>query len=142
MQILYSFIVAIFFSGLFFYLINFALLPYNSEKIVDIQNLIIFTISLISSISSIFVFFHSAIDKLFFRKFYEKPRIMLAVRRGLFLGIHLSGLIWMRIFGFWFWHIVLLYSALILLFETLFLSIDMKRKQRREKKLKEEQIQT
>jgi uncharacterized membrane protein len=122
MQILYTFIVSIFFSGLFFYLINYALIPYNSENIVDIRNLIIVSIVLILAIASLFSTVHQFIDKLFFRKFFEKPHIFMAIRRGVLLGILLLSIAWLRIFGFWEMHTAILVFVLIILIEALFIS--------------------
>jgi hypothetical protein len=122
MQILTLLIIGIFFSGLFYYLINFALVPYTAELILDVQNLIIVSIVFSFAIACIFGFFHAGLDKLFILKFYEKPRIVLSLRRGFFIGIFLSSLAWLRIFGFWQWHIVLLVFILILLIEALFYS--------------------
>lgn len=122
MQILYTLIISVFFSGLFYYLINFALIPYTNEKILDIKNLIIVSVIFIITLASIFSLFHQIIDKVFFRKFYEKPKIILAARRGILLGILLIGLAWLRIFGFWEIHIILLVVVLVMLFEALFMS--------------------
>ncbi|MFC1780469.1 hypothetical protein ACFLY9_02135 [Patescibacteria group bacterium] len=122
MQILYTFVVSIFFSGLFYYLINYALIPYNSENLVDLSNLVIVSIVLIIAIASLFGSVHQFIDKLFFRKFFEKPRTFIAVRRGILLGVLLLGLAWLRIFGFWETHTALLVFVLIILIEALFIS--------------------
>lgn len=115
--------MAIFFSGLLFYLVNFVLLPYKSDDMLDVKNLAIVSAIFVLAVTSIFAFFHLIIDKLFFRRFYEKPRIDLAVRRGGLLGIVLAGLAWLRVFGFWELHIILLVLVLVLLFEAFFLSV-------------------
>lgn len=122
MVILYVLILGVFFSGLLFYLIQFALVPYNSENVIDIQNLIIISGLFVICVAFFFAFLHLLIDKLFFRKFYEKPGVFPAIRRGMLLGIFLAGLAWLRIFNFDEVHIVLLIFSLILLIEGLFLS--------------------
>jgi len=123
MLFFYTLIIAVFFSGIFYYLINFALVPYNSEDVLDIHNLVIVSIVFVLSATSIFSLFHLIFDKLFFRKFYEKPRILLAMRRGLLLGILLAGYAWVRVFGFWTLEVVLLFTSLIFLTEALLLSL-------------------
>lgn len=97
------------------------LLPYNNENMLDVKNLVIVSVIFIVSVTSIFCFFHQIIDKLFFRKFYEKPRLGRSIRRGFFLGALLVGLFWLRIFGFWEFHIVLLLFILIMLLEAFFI---------------------
>ncbi len=123
MIILYILLTAVFFSGLFFYLINYSLLPYDDDFNLDIQNLLIVSLLFIVCIALIFVFFHLILDKLFFRRFYEKPKIFLAIRRGTLVGFVLAGIAWLRIFEFWQWHIILLIVLLGVLFELLFLNI-------------------
>jgi hypothetical protein len=123
MQVLYTFIVSVFLGGLLFYLTNVSLTPYNEEGLVDVRNLAIVTFVALLFIASFFSVFHQIIDKLFFRKFYQKPRALLAVRRGLLIGVLLLGLAWLRIFGFWEWHIIVLAFMLVILFEAFFVSI-------------------
>lgn len=125
MLILYSLIVSAFFGGLLYYLIDVALLPYTNDNVVDVKNLIIVGIVFICAFSSFFSFFHMLVDKLFFRKFYQKPRLVLALRRGIILALIVVGFAWMRIFDFWQVHIILLAVSLGLLFEALFLSIQL-----------------
>ena len=123
MQILYSLIISVFFGGLFYYLTNNVLIPYDSEGMLDVNNLTIVSSILILTVTSFFTFLHLLVDKLFFRKFYENPRIFLAIRRGVLLGILLVSLAWIRIFDFWQWNIILLVASLPVLFEALFISV-------------------
>ncbi len=120
MQILYTLIVAIFFGGIFFYLVNWVIVPWNSENIVDVKNLTIFSVLFIITFTCFFSFIHQIVDKLFFRKFYEKPRLVRSIRRGFLLGLMLISLAWLRIFGFFEWHIIALNILLMILFEILF----------------------
>lgn len=126
MQIFYTFIISIFFSGLFFYIINWVIVPWNSENVLDVKNLIVFTSLFIAAFSSIFSVFHQIIDKLFFKKFYEKPDFLKALRRGILLGIILMANVWLKLFGLYEWHIVVLACLLIVLFEGFFLSLERK----------------
>jgi len=123
MIIFYIFLTALFFGGLFYYLINYSLLPYSQDYNLDIQNLTIVSFIFIIFIALIFTTFHLIIDKLFFRRFYEKPKVFLAIRRGVLLGFVFAGLAWLRIFDFWQWHIVTLIVLLGILFELLFINI-------------------
>lgn len=125
-------------------------MPYDVDNNLDITNFSIVTIVFLALVASIFTVFHLIIDKLFFRKFYEEPKIFVAVRRGILLGILLSGLAWARVFGYWQWHIVAVVTALVLLFELLFISISigqggekqgMKEKDRKELESKSEKRQ-
>lgn len=122
MVILYVLILGVFFSGLLFYLMQFVLVPYTSENVIDIQNLIIISGLFVLCVAFFLAFFHLLIDKLFFRKFYERPSVFPAIRRGMLLGVFLAGLAWLRIFNFDEVHIVLLIFSLMLLIEGLFLS--------------------
>lgn len=119
----YSILTSIFFGGLFYYLINYVLMPYDTDNNLNISSFAIVTVVFLALVASLFTFFHLILDKLFFRKFYEGPKIFMAVRRGILLGIMLSGLAWVRVFGYWEWHITLVIVALVILFELLFLSI-------------------
>ncbi|MBN2015479.1 hypothetical protein JW766_01470 [Candidatus Dojkabacteria bacterium] len=123
MQILYSLIISIFFSGVFYYLINFALIPYTSDKVLDVKNLVIVSITLIISVTTLISFVHQTIDKFFFRKFYERPRLFLSLRRGFLVSITFVSIAWLKIFGLGEMHIVLLVIVLSLLIEALSMSL-------------------
>jgi len=122
MIVVYVILTAVFFSGLFYYLVNYSLVPYDENFNLDIQNLIIVSSMLIICIALIFAFFHLIIDKLFFRRFYEPPKVFIAIRRGTILGMVLVGLAWLKIFEFWEWHIIVLIPLLGILFEAFFMS--------------------
>ena len=111
------------FSGLFFYLVNYSLLPYTDENILDIRSLLVVSVVFILAFVNIFAFFHLLIDKFFFKKFYEKPKVLVSVRRGVLLGVLFVGLAWLRIFGYWQWLIISVLVVLAVLFEALFLSL-------------------
>jgi hypothetical protein len=123
MVIVYIFITFLFFSGIFFYLINFALIPYTSENMLNVRNFVIVSVAFVCVICTLFAFFHLIIDKLFFRKFYEKPKLIPALRRGLLFGLFLVSIPWLKVFGFLFWYTALLCIVLGVLIELLFISI-------------------
>jgi len=76
----------------------------------------------------LFCFFHLLIDKLFFKKFYEEPNIFNAVRRGLFLGLTLVGIVFLRFINGLVWYNVLSIVILFICMEIVFLSIFRKKK--------------
>jgi hypothetical protein len=119
----YPLVFALFSSAMLFYLINYAITPYGEDNVVDIKNILIVSIVLLVTIASFFSFFHLLIDKLFFRKFYESPRLFPAIRRGVLFGLFIAGLGWIRIFDFWLPHVILLVLALVVLIEALFISL-------------------
>ena len=115
MVYIYLLIISIFSSSVWFYLVNYVLLPKDIEGQLEMNNLIAVTIISIIAIASIFSFFHVIVDKLFFRKFYEKPRVLLAYQRGFAFSTFLISLGWLKILDFWMLHVVLLVIALFVL---------------------------
>jgi hypothetical protein len=73
--------------------------------------------------------FHLFFDKLFFRKFYEEPDILLAVRRGAYLALTLLGAIFLRLINGLFWYNITSIALLFLFIEILLLSISKERKE-------------
>ncbi len=134
MQVIYTLASSVISGILLFYLMNYALTPYLSDKMLSIKNLIIVSVFFVLTVGLFFSVFHQIIDKLFFRKFYEKPKIVLSLRRGILLGILLVSIAWIKIFGFFEWHIILLIVVLIVLFEALFVSIGRSRSSNQKKK--------
>ena len=116
---LYTVLIAAFFNGLLFYLVNFALIPYRDNGDLDTKNVIVVSIVACLAIMSNFAVVHLIIDKLFFRRFYEKPKTFLAYRRGILLGILFSGFAWLQILDLKQWHIRLLFVFLVILIEIL-----------------------
>lgn len=53
------------------------------------------------TITSTVVFLHLLFDKLFFRKFYEQPALLPAIRRGLFVGLYVLGALYFRLINGW-----------------------------------------
>ncbi|MDD3648295.1 MAG: hypothetical protein PHS44_07420 [Candidatus Dojkabacteria bacterium] len=100
-------------------------MPYDLNSNLSLRNFTIVTILFITVVASMFTFIHLVVDKIFFRKFYEGPKVFVGLRRGVLLGILLSGLAWARVFGYWEWHIILVVVALVFLFELLFVNISM-----------------
>jgi len=132
-QILYILILTVFFGGVSFYLVNYSLVPYTVENILDVRNVVIVSISLVLTITFVFSFFHLLLDKLFFRKFYESPRTFLALRRGFLVGFLLVGYAWLKIFDFWTPSVILIFSSLFPLIEALFLGLFLSKKTKKEK---------
>ena len=123
MKSFYTLLLSVFFIGVFLYLINFALIPYKDDDTLDMQSYVIVSISFILVITSLITFIHVSIDKLFFRKFYEEPNLLVAIRRGFLLGFLFAGYFWLRVFDSWMWHIVLFYTALIILIEAFIMTV-------------------
>lgn len=55
---------------------------------------------LISGIAGAIIATHLAIDKLFFKKFYEQPKMTTAVRRGLLIAVLVGAIIVLNIFAY------------------------------------------
>lgn len=119
MIIVYTFIIAAFFSSILGYLVFGALSPYVESGHLNMSNLIIVSVVSNFVVGGWFAFLHLIIDKLFFRRFYEKPNLWHAYRRGLLLGILLIGFSWFRILDLWYWHLTVLYFLLVFLLELL-----------------------
>lgn len=119
MIIIYTLIIAVFFSSVWGYLVFGALSPYVDAGHLNMNNLIIVSVVTNFSIGGWFAFFHLILDKLFFRRFYERPSVWHAYRRGLLFGMICIGFAWFRVLDLWFWHLKVLYFLLILLLELL-----------------------
>lgn len=66
--------------------------------------LIMFSLFVLSTFASLHLF----IDKIFFKRFYEQPNLIIALRRGVMLGMFLDLLILMRLWAFWeIWTVIL-----------------------------------
>lgn len=120
---IYPLVIALSFGVLFFYIINYAITPFGENNIVDIKNIGVASVLFVITTAALFTFLHLILDKLFFRKFYEKPRMMLALRRGILFALFLDALVWIRIFGFWMVHVIVLTFALVILVEALFMAL-------------------
>lgn len=84
--------------------------------LLNVRNVIILGLVIIGAVTGIFTFFHLIIDRLFVKKFYEQPSLVIAVRRGIFLGIFLVGLVVIKLYAFE-WYVFILWGALVLIVE-------------------------
>lgn len=123
---IYFVILTIFFGGIDFYLINFALLPYDENNVLSIKNLGVVSFISVIFIALLFSLFHLVFDKLFFKKFFEKPNLFNAIRRGTLIGVFLIALCWLKIFDFFYAHIIAILFLIIVLVEILALSLKKK----------------
>ena len=67
--------------------------------LLDLKNVAALGIVGLITVTSGFSTLHTFVDKLFFRKFYERASIFNAVRRGVLLGILVAALIILRLNG-------------------------------------------
>jgi len=150
---LYSLIIAIVFAGILFYLVGslspwnnsavdlaverFGLLTNEDFKdfiaqsvregtiinLLDVKNLIILSVVALVTITSAFSTIHFFLDKLFFKKFYEKPSVFNAVRRGILFSLLAETLVILRLLGSFELYIVVGCVILAILIELLFVMI-------------------
>lgn len=79
----------------------------------------IIALTLTSLVSAI----HLLIDKLFFRKFFEQPALFPAIRRGLWFGLTLVGIIFLRLIDGLYWYNIASIAFLFLCLEFLIVNI-------------------
>lgn len=91
------------------------------SRFLDARNILIWVIVLGVSVVLAFAAVHLFLDKLFFRKFYEKPSMLYAVRRGIIFYLFLVGLIALRFISGLFWYNALALAVLGVALEYLFL---------------------
>jgi hypothetical protein len=72
-----------------------------------------------ATISSILAALHLFLDKLFFRKFHEEPRLVPAIRRSLLPVIFIAGMVYFRLLNAFIWYNVLLLFILLTGIEVL-----------------------
>ena len=73
-----------------------------------------------ATIGSFIAFLHLLIDKLFFRKFYEQPSLVLAIRRGFFVSLIIVGSIFFRLINGFEWYNIASLTFLFACIEVLF----------------------
>ena len=161
----YSLIIFAVFGGIFFYLLNslspwnvdavntaierFGLLT-NVEfhdfvkesvrdgsifSLLNLKNLAILGVVGLVAVASAFSTIHFFVDKLFFKKFYEKPSVFNAVRRGVLLGLLAETFIMLRLLGSFELYIVAGCVVLVGLIEVLFVMVGKKEgRERKERK--------
>lgn len=79
-----------------------------------------FLIGLALSILSFFAAIHLALDKLFFKRFYEQPSLFPAVRRGVLLALFICGLFIFAAYNLFLIRILVLYVIAFIFVEVLF----------------------
>jgi hypothetical protein len=99
------------------------------QEYINLQQVAVVSLLVIFSIMSFFIAAHTFLDKLFFKEFYRKPNLRLAVRRAVLLGIAIGGGLALRLLGLSIWACL---APLLLAFtlELLFVSILRARKPR------------
>ncbi|MEI6462939.1 MAG: hypothetical protein WCO33_04735 [bacterium] len=112
--------------GILYYLVAIALTPYDSQNILQTNNLIVVDLVTVISVGSLLGLIHSIVDKLFILKFYQKPRIFLGLRRGILIATTVVVILNMKLFGFVEWYYFGLVATLGLLIEILLSSIKKK----------------
>jgi len=135
----YPIIIASFFSGILFFLTQNVLLPTDEFGNLIIKDCIIFSVLIFIILMNVFAFFYMIFDKLFFKKFFERPSLIDAYRRGAVFGLFLLGLMWIRIFDLWFVHIIILLIITAILIEFL-LNFVFKREEKEEKDENDRQV--
>lgn len=71
---------------------------------------------------SLFTSIHLFIDKLFFRKFFESPKIQPALRRGIMLYLLIFTIAGLRLMGALEWYTVLITVVLLVTVEIIFIT--------------------
>ena len=105
-------------------IINYGLVfPLLDTKVFYIMLLLgfAFTVTLVGGL-------HMLIEKLFYKKFYEEPRIWPALRRGIILYLVIVGIIFFRIIGGLMWQNAALIIILGIVLELLFVKFTDNRK--------------
>lgn len=69
---------------------------------------------------SLFTSVHLFIDKLFFRKFFETPKLRPAIRRGIMLYLMILAMLGLRLMGAFEWYTVLITTTLLIVMEVIF----------------------
>ncbi|MFQ5492962.1 MAG: hypothetical protein ACE5DX_02260 [Candidatus Dojkabacteria bacterium] len=73
-------------------------------SLIDIKNLLLLLALLGGAVVSGFAVLHLIIDKLFVKKFYEKPNVSVAFRRGVLVYLVIVSLILLRLIAGLFWY--------------------------------------
>lgn len=99
-RLFYIFLLTLLLILLLYYLISDALVPYDNNGMLVLQNLIVVSMVLIIDLGLVISIFHILIDKLFFRKFYQNIRIGLGIRRGMIVSSTIVAIFVMKILGY------------------------------------------
>jgi len=149
---LISFVLAIFFVFVLFYLIdntspwNIEVVNANLEKynvtsaeefdvfvsdmlnlgliwsLLDISNLVLLASALFGSIFFGFSSIHLFVDKLFFKKFYQQANLFLAFRRAFLITSAILFIFWLKLIGALLWYNVVAVITVALSLEYFFIS--------------------
>jgi hypothetical protein len=87
-------------------------------RMIDSKSLIAFLLVWSSAIVCIFASFHLAIDKFFFKQFYQPPNAFNAYRRGALIALCLLGLFFLRMLDSLEW-----YNALAIFLLAVFIEL-------------------
>lgn len=98
--LLYIFILGLVSGCVLYYLGEFVLLPYTEDGLLNLTSVGVMLGLLGVSISSVAACIHGLVEKWAFRKFYQEPRITVALRRGVEVGVLVIFLLYLDIFGF------------------------------------------
>lgn len=80
-------------------------------------------------VTTFVAFLHLLIEKLFFKKFFEQPAIVPAVRRGLWFGLILVGIVLLRLIDGLHWFNVASIVALFICLEFVIVNLFVKKKE-------------
>jgi len=83
-------------------------------KLISTRNVLIWLVLLAQAIIFGFAAIHTLIDKLFFKKFFEQPSLVIAFRRGFFLYLIFLGILFLRLIGGLYWYNGLAIAALFI----------------------------
>lgn len=119
-KVIYLLPFSIFSFVVLFYLTNFVLVPKDENGELIQKNLFIVSAIYLIFASSLFAFFHGVFDKIFFKKFYQNPRITIGLRRGFILNLTLLSVVYLKLFGYWTWYNASLVVVMGILFELFF----------------------
>lgn len=87
-------------------------------EFLDVRNVLLLGTTVTLAVLSGFMFVHTVIDKLFFRKFYEQPSLLLAFRRGVLVCLALVSIFIYRLFAAE-WYLTVLTIGLLIIIEVM-----------------------
>ena len=99
-RLFYIFLLTILLLLLLYYLVSDALVPYDSNGMLVLQNLLVVSLVIVIDLGLVIAMVHILIDKLFFRKFYQNIRIGLGIRRGMIISTTVVSIFVMKILGY------------------------------------------
>jgi len=91
-------------------------------EFLDVGILTAWILIMAGFVISFFTSIHLFIDKLFFRKFFESPKIQPAIRRGIMLYFLIFAFVGLRLMGALEWYTILITAVLLATVEFVFVS--------------------